>query len=111
MSQSATRDASLAVASRLLTSMEQVGTLSRSAVERAGFLVLKSPDIPSVLVETAYLSNPEEEEKLADPHYQQSIAQAILKGVRAYFLRSPPSGTLLAQIQTTQLGSMELVRR
>ncbi|CAK0753088.1 N-acetylmuramoyl-L-alanine amidase [Gammaproteobacteria bacterium] len=112
MSQSATRDASLAVASRLLTSMEQIGTLSRTAVERAGFLVLKSPDIPSVLVETAYLSNPDEEEKLADPDYQQTIAQAIMKGVRAYFLRSPPSGTLLAQqAQAMQVGSMELVRR
>ncbi|CAK0779771.1 N-acetylmuramoyl-L-alanine amidase [Gammaproteobacteria bacterium] len=109
MSQSATRDASLTVASRLLSSMEQVGTLSRTAVERAGFLVLKSPDIPSVLVETAYLSNPDEEERLNDSHYQQTIAQAIMKGLRAYFLRSPPSGTLLAQ--TMEASTMELVRR
>jgi len=97
MSQNATLDASLAIASRVLASIERVGAISRSTVERAGFLVLKSPDIPSVLVEAAYLSNPEEELKLTSSYYQQAVAQAIMKGIRAYFIGSPPSGTLLAQ--------------
>lgn len=97
MSQSATLNASLAVAERILSNIEKIGYLSRDSVERAGFLVLKAPDIPSVLVETAYLSNPNEEEKLGDPNYQQTIAKTIVKGIRAYFLRSPPSDSLLAK--------------
>ncbi len=111
MSQSATREASVAVANRILNSMGQIGNISRDTVERAGFLVLKSPDVPSVLVETAYLSNPEEETKLNDPNYQQTIARAITRGVRAYFVHSPPTGTLLAQLAENPLPPTELVRR
>ncbi len=109
MSQNATREASAVVAKRLLSSMDQIGDLSRDTVERAGFLVLKSPDIPSVLVETAYLSNPEEEKKLNDPNYQQTIARALARGIRTYFVHSPPAGTVLAQ--TTETPPTELVRR
>jgi N-acetylmuramoyl-L-alanine amidase len=56
----------------------------------AGFRVLKAPDIPSVLVETAFISNPDEEAKLSDPNYQNNIADALVKGLKKYFERNPP---------------------
>jgi N-acetylmuramoyl-L-alanine amidase len=65
-------------------------------VQSAGFAVLKSPDVPSILVETAYISNPEEERKLRDRNYQGKLAGAILKGLRNYFNEYAPEGTLLA---------------
>jgi N-acetylmuramoyl-L-alanine amidase len=68
-------------------------------VQQAGFMVLKSPDIPSVLVETAFISNPEEERKLANGGYQSKVAQSILRGVKSYFQRRAPPGTLLAEEQ------------
>ncbi|CAK0778154.1 N-acetylmuramoyl-L-alanine amidase [Gammaproteobacteria bacterium] len=111
MSQSATRDASLLAANHLLASLEQVESLSKNTVEGAGFLVLKSPDVPSVLIETTYLSNPEEEGRLTDFNYQQSIAQAIGKGVRAYFMHNPPSGTLIAQIRATEKSDVSIAKR
>jgi|GEM_PF-1353606 len=111
MSQSATRDASLLAANHLLASLEQVESLSKNTVEGAGFLVLKSPDVPSVLIETTYLSNPEEEGRLTDVSYQQSIAQAIGKGVRAYFMNNPPSGTLLAQIRAAEKTGVSIAKR
>jgi N-acetylmuramoyl-L-alanine amidase len=59
--------------------------------------VLKSPDIPSILVETAFISNPQEERRLADPREQQRLAKSILAGIRSYFLENPPAGTRLAK--------------
>jgi N-acetylmuramoyl-L-alanine amidase len=59
-------------------------------VEQAGFAVLKAPDIPSVLVETAFISNPEEEKRLIDEAYQDRLADAILAGIRRYFVKNPP---------------------
>ena len=70
--------------------MGEDGQLHKPAVEQAGFAVLKAPDIPSVLVETAFISNPQEEKRLADPDYQQKVARAIHTGIRNYFLRYPP---------------------
>jgi len=67
-----------------------VNTLHKPAVEQAGFAVLKAPDIPSILVETAFISNPEEEKRLKDAGYQDKIAQAILGGVRRYLAQNPP---------------------
>jgi N-acetylmuramoyl-L-alanine amidase len=59
-------------------------------VEQAGFAVLKAPDIPSILVETAFISNPEEEKRLNDERYQDELADAILRGVKRYFAKNPP---------------------
>ncbi len=67
-----------------------VGQLHKPAVEQAGFAVLKAPDIPSVLVETAFISNPSEEKRLADPSYQMTVARAIHTGIRHYFIKYPP---------------------
>jgi N-acetylmuramoyl-L-alanine amidase len=61
-------------------------------VEQAGFAVLKAPDIPSILVETAFISNPEEEDKLRDPTYQRLLVDALARGIRRYFSRNPPLG-------------------
>jgi len=92
---------SMEAAGRVLGQLDHVGTIRRTAVQQAGFLVLKSPDIPSMLVETAYISNPGEEKKLRTPAYQGQIAAAIFDGVREYFRQSPPDGTLFAQQRET----------
>jgi N-acetylmuramoyl-L-alanine amidase len=96
LSQGATLEASHDVASHVLGSLARVGKTHKRYVERAGFAVLKSPDVPSVLVETAFISNPDEERKLRDPKHRAALAQAIFKGVRSYFHSSPPPGTWLA---------------
>ncbi|WP_043947547.1 N-acetylmuramoyl-L-alanine amidase, partial [Ralstonia solanacearum] len=73
--------------------LEQIGGINRlhkGQVEQAGFAVLKAPDIPSILIETAFISNPEEESKLTDSAYQNQLADAILRGIRAYFAKNPP---------------------
>jgi len=67
-----------------------VGRLHKRSVEQAGFAVLKAPDIPSILVETAFISNPEEEDKLRDPQYQAQLVEALATGVKRYFARNPP---------------------
>jgi N-acetylmuramoyl-L-alanine amidase len=59
-------------------------------VEQAGFAVLKAPDIPSILVETAFISNPDEEKKLADPDYQDKLVDALAGGIARYFAKNPP---------------------
>ncbi len=77
-------------------------------MEQAGFAVLKSPDIPSVLVETAFISNPHEEKRLKSSKHQQALAQAILKGVRRYLTDHAPSDALLANLGRT---STHTIRR
>ncbi len=67
-----------------------INRLHKGAVEQAGFAVLKAPDIPSILIETAFISNPEEEAKLADDAYQDQMADAVVKGIRRYFSKNPP---------------------
>lgn len=96
LSQSATMEASGAVAKSIFTSMDQVGKMHKKHVESANFLVLKSPDVPSVLVETAFISNPDEERKLRDPAHQNRIADAVANGIQDYFYLSPPPGTWIA---------------
>lgn len=81
---------SLKLGGAVLGAMGQINRLHKAHVEQAGFAVLKAPDIPSVLVETAFISNPEEEAKLNDPAYQEQIANAIVRGVREYFAKNPP---------------------
>jgi N-acetylmuramoyl-L-alanine amidase len=81
---------SLQLGNSLLREIGSVGKLHKPRVERAGFAVLKAPDIPSVLVETAFISNPEEEEKLRSDAYQQQLTDALMRGIVAYFSRNPP---------------------
>ena len=81
---------SLRVGREVLGNIGQVGKLHKGQVEQAGFAVLKAPDIPSVLVETAFISNPEEEEKLRSESYQQKLTDALMRGILQYFSRNPP---------------------
>ena len=97
LSQSASIEASMAAARDVLHQLDEVGRIHRSHVQRAAFVVLKSPDIPSMLVETAYISNPREERQLRSDRHQARIARAILGGIRTYFDRHPPPGTILAE--------------
>ncbi|MFH0351097.1 MAG: N-acetylmuramoyl-L-alanine amidase [Chromatiales bacterium] len=96
LSQTAAIDASVNVGGRVLQRLNRLGKIHHQSVQRAGFAVLKSPDIPSVLVETAFITNPLEERKLTNPRHQGALAAAILDGIRAYFLEAAPPGTLLA---------------
>ncbi|MDP4612486.1 MAG: N-acetylmuramoyl-L-alanine amidase [Limnohabitans sp.] len=81
---------SLSLGNSLLREISSVGKLHKPRVEQAGFAVLKAPDIPSVLVETAFISNPEEEEKLRSEAYQKQLTDALLRGILQYFSRNPP---------------------
>ena len=103
LSQTASLEASIDVADRVLHDLDKVGNLHKSRVESAAFAVLKSPDIPSILVETAYISNPGEENRLLSRRYREKLAGAILQGIRSYFHDRPPAGTLLAVHQRTHV--------
>ncbi len=81
---------SLRVGNEVLSRIGSVGRLHKAKVEQAGFAVLKAPDIPSILVETAFISNPDEEDKLRDPDYQQRLVQALFSGIERYFAKNPP---------------------
>ncbi len=96
LSQTATISSSLKLGDLVLTKMGALTPLHYASVEQARFVVLKSPDIPSILVETGFLSNGTEELKLRDPQYQQKVAQTIAKGVIAYFYEQPLEGTWIA---------------
>ena len=96
LSQNATIEASVDVASRVLQGLKRLGKVHKSRVEQAGFAVLKSPDIPSILVETAFISNPQEERRLRTAKHQQAMAEAMMLGVRSYFKANPPPGTRIA---------------
>ena len=96
LSQSATREASNKVANDILGALKRTGKTHKDHVGHANFMVLKSPDVPSVLVETAFISNPSEEKRLTEKEFQQRMAKAITRGVRDYFYSSPPPGTWIA---------------
>jgi len=95
LSQSATQEASVLLANKVLHSFESVSELHFEAVQKAGFAVLKSPDIPSILVETAFISNPTEELKLLSSGHQLKLATAILKGINAY-MKQPSNDQRIA---------------
>jgi len=97
LSQTATIQSSLDVGNDVLKNLKKIGGVHKRRVQQAGFAVLKSPDIPSILVETAFISNPGEERKLRTHKHQQKLARAILKGVKGYLYRSAPPGTLLSE--------------
>lgn len=109
VSQDASLGASMQAAERVLGQLDHVGSIRKSQVQQAGFLVLKSPDIPSLLVETAYISNPGEEKKLRTPAYQQAIAEAIFSGVRDYFRNNPPDGSLFARQRDARRGAAPII--
>ena len=81
---------SLKLGDAVLGKLGKVNRLHKPRVEQAGFAVLRAPDIPSILVETAFISNPDEERKLSSPDHQQELAEAIAKGIASYFAKNPP---------------------
>lgn len=96
LSQNASLSASLDVGSDVIKELARVGKVHRRTVQQAGFLVLKSPDLPSILVETGFISNPNEEQRLRDRRYQGKLAGAMLSGIRRYFYENPPPDTRIA---------------
>ncbi len=96
LSQTASLEASIDVAERVLRGLKSVGKVHKRSVQSAGFAVLKSPDIPSILVETAFISNPSEEKKLLSEKHRGNMSNAIVIGLRGYFRDFAPEGTLLA---------------
>jgi len=106
LSMTASINASLGVGSSVLGKLNGVAKLHKPGVEQAAFAVLKSPDIPSILVEAGFISNPQEEKNLATDWYRRKLAGAIMNGIDEYFRKTPPPGTLLAsQKQSRQGGS------
>lgn len=104
LSQTASLEASLEVANTVLSGLKRVGNVHKKHVESAAFVVLKSPDIPSVLVETAFISNPEEERKLKSASHQNKLARAMMSGIRHYFQRNPLPGSTMTQQHTVSRG-------
>ena len=102
LSQTASIEASTDAAARVLAGMKRVGRVHKRSVEQAGFRVLRAPDMPSMLVETGFISNPEEERNLRSSAYQQRLADAMMDGISGYFRDSPPPGTILAQRRARQ---------
>ena len=96
LSQSAAMGSSTEAAEVVLRALDNVGAVRKPVVQHAGFVVLKSPDMPSMLIETAYISNPAEERKLRSSAYQQQLASSIARGVVGYFRDHPPDGTRFA---------------
>jgi len=98
LSASAAKESSQNVASKVLRSVKSVGHLHRSNVQKAGFVVLKSTEIPSILVETAFISNPDEERRLNTRVYQDRMASALMGGILSHFKQYAPANTLFAQL-------------
>jgi N-acetylmuramoyl-L-alanine amidase len=101
LSQNAAMGASFDVGEEILDELGQLTKVRKRTVQRAPFLVLKSPDVPSVLIETAYISNPRDEKNLSSHNHQDRMAQAIFSGVRDYFYSNPPEGTRVADLART----------
>ena len=96
LSQTGTQAGSMSAAAKVHREMGRIGKQHGKRVQQAGFMVLKSPDIPSMLIETGFISNPGEERKLSSKKYQQKMAMSIFNGISAYFQAEPPVGTLIA---------------
>ncbi|WP_243393659.1 N-acetylmuramoyl-L-alanine amidase [Solimonas fluminis] len=102
LSQSATMEASFDVGGRILKSMGRVNKLQKADVQQAGFMVLKAPDIPSVLVETAFITNEREEALLADDDYREKLARSILEGIKGYFVSYRPQQQVVEAVANPQ---------
>jgi N-acetylmuramoyl-L-alanine amidase len=111
LSQNAALSASMAAGQRLIKQMATVTPMRRMQVQQAPFLVLKSPDIPSVLVETAYISNPREEAALRSPAHQAALARALRAGIVDYFIANPPPGSYLALNRQTPGATRHVIAR
>jgi N-acetylmuramoyl-L-alanine amidase len=96
MSQDSTIQASLDVGEHVLKSLSTVGRVHKKSVQQAGFVVLKSPDIPSILIESAFISNLKEEKKLKSKYHQKRLAKAVTRGVKHFFKEQSLPGTYLA---------------
>jgi len=104
MSQSAVMGMSFDAGTSVAKQLAAIGAMHRGSVQQAGFMVLKAPDVPSMLVETNYITNPQAAKLLMSSDYQQRLAQAIFDGVDGYFVRYPPPGTQLALLKDHQEG-------
>lgn len=111
LSQGATMEASNAVAGQVHAAMRRVGPTHKNHVERANFIVLRSPDVPSILVETAFISNPAEEKRLNNAAERAKLAEAIVEGIRNHFRMAPPPGTLFAANARRDRASRHVVSR
>jgi N-acetylmuramoyl-L-alanine amidase len=111
LTQSGNMKASEDAASHVLSGLKRVGNNHKPDIEHANFAVLRTSDkMPAMLVETAFISNPDEEKRLADPSFQRTLASAILDGIDGYFSRQPPPGTLYAaRAQAKQDGGVASV--
>lgn len=109
LSQGATMEASAAIAQIVLKALGKIGPTHRGHVEKANFVVLRSPDVPSILVETAFITNPSEEKRLTDPEHRAKLAAAVVDGIKAYFTQTPPPGTWFAANSTGRRGRSEHV--
>jgi N-acetylmuramoyl-L-alanine amidase len=98
LSQNASLEASMEVGDLFVSEISRIGKVRKPSVQEAGFRVLKSPDIPSVLVETAFISNATDESNLRSVQYQQRLAQSMHTAIRSYFYANPPYGTRIAQL-------------
>ncbi|UUY09973.1 N-acetylmuramoyl-L-alanine amidase [Pseudomonas sp. J452] len=101
LSMTASLSSSLNVGQKVLSHMGSITPLHKRRVEQAGFMVLKSPDIPSILVETGFISNPNEARKLSSSSHQQALARSITTGVKQFFQQNPPPGTYVAWLRDT----------
>lgn len=101
LSMTASLSSSLNVGQKVLSNMGSITPLHKRRVEQAGFMVLKSPDIPSILVETGFISNPNEANKLSSHSHQQALARSITTGVKQFFQQNPPPGTYIAWLRDT----------
>ncbi len=99
LSMTATLGTSLQVGDNVLKSMDTVARLHKNHVEQAGFAVLKSPDVPSILVETGFISNPDEAKKLNSSYYRKNLSKAIFKGIKKHFSNVPPAGSYVAYVK------------
>lgn len=111
LSMTASLKSSLEVGEQVLKRIGGMTRLHKKSVEQAGFVVLKSPDIPSILVETGFISNPSEARRLADSAYQRKIAGEIFAGIRSYFYRKPPPGTWVAANRDAGEGEVYVIGR
>ena len=99
LSMTASLSSSLDVGQKVLSNMGRITALHKKRVEQAGFMVLKSPDMPSILVETGFISNPGESKKLANRSHQQALARSIHTGIRQFFQQNPPPGSYVAWLR------------
>ncbi len=94
-----------------IAEMSRIGKVRKPGVQKAGFRVLKSPDIPSILVETAFISNAQDESNLKSVQYQQRLAQSMQNAIRSYFYANPPYGTRIVQLSREQSATRQHVIR